>query len=123
MIKRLNHASAEHQRKLNRALKSGRNEVYAELAQGRAALWQLVTSKANLLFITRREGSELVFVAIAGSGLFYAVNALLRFSKRTGAHTIRFHTRHPEKLEALSKLPFKFAGRSGSESIYRMKLL
>lgn len=57
-----------------------------------------ITNDNNLYVVVRPEGSELVFVAVAGRNLAQSQRELLLFAKNSGYKSIRFHTLHPEHL-------------------------
>lgn len=60
----------------------------------------------QLLIVTRREGTQLVIVAVAGKGLYQSREEIIHFARFNQFTSIRFHTKHPERLRrALQGLP------------------
>ena len=114
-------------RALKPALAGGRITVRRELVAGVSQLY--LTPDGNLYVVLRPEGWELVVVAVAGSRLKQSRQAIIDFAVANGYRSIRFHTRHPERLQkGLAGLPVQLVeirkvtlGRD--ELVYRLELV
>lgn len=110
------------------ALKGGAGSIKREIKQGLASVYQ--SSNRNIFAVVRPEGSELVFVAVAGAGLARAVNEFVLFARQGGFSSIRYHTKNPHFLakgvSALSIKPqlveVRKAFFGSNEYIYRVKI-
>lgn len=65
--------------------------IVADVERGLAHCWEI----GHAAMITRREGDELVVVALAGKGLSDIAPDICEAARRAGCKTIRFHTRRP----------------------------
>jgi len=65
--------------------------IEADVKAGIAHCWRI----GQAAMITRREGSELVVMCLAGKGLRQIAPAICEAARRAGCSTIRFHTKRP----------------------------
>lgn len=79
------------------ALQGGKRRIEREIEKGVSKAY--LTSHRNLAVVVRPEGRELVYVAVAGSNLKLSVDEMIAFAKTRGFSSIRFHTKHPERLK------------------------
>lgn len=94
--------------------------VKDELLTGRASLYQV----GGVTIVLRPEGSELVVVSMAGSGLLPAAVAIADFGRRQGFNTARFHTKREDMGRLRGLVPFISTQRvSRREFIHRVRLL
>ena len=82
---------------LKPALYTARNTIKREIEQGVSHL--LTTRGGNLLVVLRPERGEMVVVAVVGKNLKQSRQEIIDYIKVLGFNTVRFHTRHPERLQ------------------------
>ena len=111
---------------LRPALVGAKGTIRRELLTGICHLYR--TQDNSLYVVLRPEGRELVVVAVAGTRLRQARSEIINFAQTQGFTTIRFHTRHPERLQkGLAGLPVRLVETrkalwGNDERVYRMEL-
>ncbi len=122
----------EYSRQVMRVLKpamgSGRRTIEKQIKQDRAFVYQ--SDNGQVFAIVRPEGTELVFVAVAGKGLAYTANEFILFAKSQGFSTLRYHTKNPHYLKhgvaaAMTKphlVEIRKALIGADEYVYRINL-
>lgn len=111
------------------AMKGGAGLIKREIKQGLASVYQ--SNNRTIFAVVRPEGNELVFVAVAGTGLANVVNECVLFALQGGFSSIRYHTKNPHFLakgiSALALKPQLIEVRKAlfgnDEYIYRIKLI
>ncbi|MFT5755400.1 MAG: hypothetical protein ACI9LM_000107 [Alteromonadaceae bacterium] len=111
---------------LKPALIGAKGTIKRELEMGISELFQ--TENRQLNIIIRREGLEMVLVAVAGSKLEQSRQEIINFARKNNYRTVRFHTKYPEHIEhAFSGLPISLyevrkALFGRDELIYKLEL-
>ena len=82
---------AEVRERLRSTFGNDEAPIAADVKAGAAHCWEI----GQAAMITRREGSELVVVCLAGRGLKGIAPAICEAAKRAGCESIRFHTQRP----------------------------
>jgi len=89
---------------LKPALVGAKATIASEIKSGISHLYQ--TNDGNLYAVLRPEGQQLVAVAVAGGKLKQSRHHLINFAIANNFKSIRFHTKHPERLiKGLAGLP------------------
>ena len=110
------------------AMKGGAGLIKREIKKGLASVYQ--SNDGAIFAVVRPEGNELVFVAVAGTGLASVANEFVLFALQGGFNSIRYHTKNPHFLakgvSALAIKPHLIEVRKAlfgnDEYIYRIKL-
>lgn len=84
-------------KQLSEATKGAKATIKKEITSGRAHAF--ITNNKKIALVVRAEGKELVIVALAGSGLAQVVTEIINYAKSRGFESLRFHTKHPERLK------------------------
>jgi hypothetical protein len=111
---------------LKPALHGAINKIKSEIKRGVSRLY--ITDNNKLYVVLRAEGLELVAVAVAGRGIRESRNEIINFAINNQFKTIRFHTKHPQRLEkGLQGLPLKLievrkALLSRDELVYQLNV-
>ncbi len=111
---------------LKPALRGAINKIKSEIKSGISRLY--ITDNNKLYIVLRRENLELVAVAVAGRGIRESRDEIINFAINNQFKTIRFHTKHPERLEkGLQGLPIELievrkALLSRDELVYRLNV-
>lgn len=108
---------------LEPALGRAKSDVMSQYVNNEIQAYQ--TENDRIITLLRFERSELVIVALAGSGLRQVREEIMDFAISRAMHSIRFHTLFPERLEkGLSGLDFRLEARGENEEyIYRLGIL
>lgn len=89
---------------LKPALTGAKGTIKREIKDGISKLYQ--ASNGRLIVVLRAEGNQLVVVAVAGSKLYQSRQEIITFARFNQFTSIRFHTKHPERLtRGLAGLP------------------
>lgn len=108
---------------LRPALPSAKGTIKREILQGVSKLHK----QGQLYIVTRKESLELVVVAVAGRGLLYAIPHIIKYARKQGCKSVRWHTQNPKAIQhGFAHLPVELIeirkGIFKNEYVYRLVL-